>query len=252
MKRTRQLKRHARHARETDRISQYCFCFPDDEDKVCERRESRAGGRVPHRAMRRSRTCAGLTRGRTFSSSPMVFVHARQKSRRTSLRRKVLAGTPSRTTELVTGRTRTAASTGAQASRSATAVRESIAGEYREDRMSVRDARVGRAVDNGSRRGLVVTLEKRAFSRSGRFVFDGGIFFLVSTPPPATHSCARAAIMPLLRPPRSEWDLLSNTKKDAPVPPGFFVPVEEENPIGVAQTGLKQLGGVVKCVHSAR
>jgi hypothetical protein len=124
---------------------------------------------VPHRAMCRSRTCAGLTRGRTFSSSPMVFVHARQKSRRTSLRRKVLAGTPSRTTELVTGRTRTAASTGAQASRSATAVRESIAGEYREDRMSVRDARVGRAVDNGSRRGLVVTLEKRAFSRSGRF-----------------------------------------------------------------------------------
>ena len=246
MKRTRQLKRHVRHARETDRISQYCFCFPDDEDKVCERRESRAGVRVPHRAMRRSRTCAGLTRGRTFSSSPIVFVHARQKSRWTSLRRKVLAGTPSRTTKLVTGRTRTAASTGAQASRSATAVRESIAGEYREDRMSVRDARVGRAVDNGSRRGLVVTLEKRAFSRSGRFRRLRRRIF------PSTHSCARAAIMPLLRPPRSEWDLLSNTKKDAPVPPGFFVPVEEENPIGVAQTGLKQLGGVVKCVHSAR
>ena len=60
------------------------------------------------------------------------------------------------------------------------------------------------------------------------------------------------AVMPLLKPPRSEWDLLSNTKKVAPVPPKFFVPVDEENPIGVAQTGLKQLGGVVKCVHSAR
>lgn len=58
--------------------------------------------------------------------------------------------------------------------------------------------------------------------------------------------------MPPIRPPRSEWDLLSNTKKAAPVPAKFFVPVQEENTIGVAQTGLKQLGGVVKCVHSAR
>jgi len=51
--------------------------------------------------------------------------------------------------------------------------------------------------------------------------------------------------MPPIRPPRSEWDLLSNTKKAAPVPAKFFVPVQEENTIGVAQTGLKQLGGVV-------
>jgi hypothetical protein len=35
------------------------------------------------------------------------------------------------------------------------------------------------------------------------------------------------------------------------VPPKFFVPVQEENPIGVATTGLKQLGGVVKCVDAS-
>jgi hypothetical protein len=83
VKRTRQSKRHARQARETDRILQYCFFFgfSDDEDKVCQRRESRARVRVPHRTMRRSRTCAWLIRGRTLSSSPMESVHARQKSR---------------------------------------------------------------------------------------------------------------------------------------------------------------------------
>ena len=106
--------------------------------------------------------------GPTLSLSPMVSVHARQKSRWTALRRKVLAGTPSRTTELVKGRTRTDASTGAQARRSVRAVRTSIAGEYRVDRISIRDAYVWRAVDNDSRRGLVVTLEKLS-SRSGRF-----------------------------------------------------------------------------------
>lgn len=136
---------------------------------MCQRRESRARECVPPRAMRPSLTCAGLMRGRTFSLSPMVFVQARQKLRWTALRRKVLAGTPSRTTTLVKGRTRTDASTGAQARRSVAAVRTSIAGEYRTDRIWIRDAYAWRAVDNNSRRGLVVTLEKLCVSRSGRF-----------------------------------------------------------------------------------
>jgi hypothetical protein len=54
--------------------------------------------------------------------------------------------------------------------------------------------------------------------------------------------------MPPPPPPRPEWDLLSNTRKTTHAPPKFVVPVEEENPIGVATTGLKQLGGVIKYV----
>ena len=51
MKRTRQLKRHVRHARETDRILQYCFFFVFRRRALCvsaageSRSETRASAR---------------------------------------------------------------------------------------------------------------------------------------------------------------------------------------------------------------